>query len=71
MPVKLRYRQPEQPASVTLRGDGSAWIEFETPQRAATPGQFAVLYRQGRCLGGGVVEQVRLQTEHNLSAGFA
>jgi len=61
--VKLRHRQPGQPASVTVRADGSAWIEFEAPQRAATPGQFAVFYRHGRCLGGGVVEQVRLKTE--------
>jgi len=64
--VKLRYRQPEQPATVSMRPDGSAWIEFETSQRAATPGQCAVLYQQGRCLGGGVVEQVRLETEHKL-----
>ena len=65
--VKLRYRQPEQPATVSIRPDGSAWIEFETPQRAATPGQSAVLYRQGRCLGGAVVEHVRLKTEHKYS----
>jgi tRNA-uridine 2-sulfurtransferase len=65
--VKLRYRQPEQPATVSIRPDGSAWIEFETPQRAATPGQSAVLYRQGRCLGGAVVERVRLKTEHKYS----
>jgi hypothetical protein len=66
--VKLRYRQPGQPASVSVRPDGSAWIEFEAPQRAATPGQFAVFYQHDRCLGGGVVEQVRLQTGHELSA---
>jgi tRNA-uridine 2-sulfurtransferase len=65
--VKLRYRQPEQPASISIRPDGSAWIKFATPQRAATPGQFAVLYEQGRCLGGGVVEQVRLKTEQQLA----
>jgi tRNA-specific 2-thiouridylase len=64
--VKLRYRQPEQPASVSVRSDGSACIEFEQSQRAATPGQFAVLYQQGRCLGGGVVEQVRLDNEYKL-----
>jgi tRNA-specific 2-thiouridylase len=66
--VKLRYRQPGQPASVSVRADGSAWIEFEAPQRAATPGQFAVFYQHGRCLGGGVIEQVRLQTGYKLSA---
>jgi tRNA-specific 2-thiouridylase len=65
--VKLRYRQPEQSAKISIRSDGRAWIEFQTPQRAATPGQFAVLYQQGRCLGGAVVEQVRLKTEHKLS----
>jgi len=66
--VMLRYRQPEQPATVSVRPDGSAWIEFEAPQRAATPGQFAVLYQQGRCLGGGAVEQVRLKTEQHIEA---
>lgn len=66
--VRLRHRQPEQPASVSMRSDGTAWIEFEAPQRAATPGQFAVLYQRGRCLGGGVVEQVRLKTEHGVEA---
>jgi len=65
--VKLRYRQPEQPAKVSIRDDGSAWIEFETPQRAATPGQFAVLYQQGRCLGGAVIERVCLKTEHKFT----
>ncbi len=59
--VRLRHRQAEQPALVSIRADGTAWIEFDLPQRAATPGQFAVLYQQGRCLGGAVIEQVRLQ----------
>jgi tRNA-uridine 2-sulfurtransferase len=66
--VKLRHRQPGQAARVSVRPDGGAWIEFEAPQRAATPGQSAVFYQHGRCLGGGVVEQVRLQSGHKLSA---
>jgi tRNA-specific 2-thiouridylase len=66
--VKLRYRQPGQPARVSIREDGSAWIEFATPQRAATPGQFAVFYQDGRCLGGGAIELVRLASGQELSA---
>jgi tRNA-specific 2-thiouridylase len=61
--VKLRYRQAAQPATVRLRADGGAGIEFDLPQRAATPGQFAVLYEHGRCLGGGVIEQARYNSE--------
>lgn len=54
--VKTRYRQPAQPATVTLT-DRGAHIAFDTPQRAVTPGQYAVLYTQeGRCLGGGAIE---------------
>lgn len=62
--VKLRYRQPEQSANVLVRADGSASIEFDSPQRAATPGQFAVIYQHRRCLGGAVIEQVRLKSAH-------
>jgi tRNA-specific 2-thiouridylase len=67
--VKLRHRQSAQPASVSMRSDGTAWIDFDTPQRAATPGQFAVLYDGERCLGGGVVEQVQLAYAQAAGAG--
>jgi tRNA-specific 2-thiouridylase len=55
--VKLRYRQPDQPARVELRPDNTALVHFESPQWAATPGQTAALYRGERCLGGGVIEE--------------
>jgi tRNA-specific 2-thiouridylase len=45
-----------------VQADGSAQIAFEHPQRAATPGQFAVIYQAGRCLGGGVVERAGLDS---------
>jgi len=56
--VKVRYRQPDQPATLDPRADGTARIAFDTAQRAVTPGQFAVVYDGERCLGGGVIETV-------------
>ena len=35
----------------------SAEIEFAEPQRAVTPGQALVLYRDEQCLGGGTIER--------------
>jgi tRNA-uridine 2-sulfurtransferase len=61
--VRLRHRQALQVASIQVDGDGAAHIEFEHAQHAATPGQFAVIYEQGRCLGGGAIEHVRLTGE--------
>ena len=36
-------------------------MRFAEPQRAVTPGQFAVLYDGERCLGGGVIERTTPQ----------
>lgn len=56
--VRLRHRQPLQKATVgsqfAVHGS-QLTIWFEKPQRAVTPGQFAVFYKKGECLGGGVV----------------
>jgi tRNA-specific 2-thiouridylase len=64
--VKLRYRQPAQPATVTIQSDGGARIEFDSAQRAATPGQFAVLYQRGRCLGGAVLERAGVDVQAGI-----
>ena len=54
--VKVRYRQADQAAMLEPRADGAARIVFERPQRAVTPGQYAVVYDGERCLGGAVIE---------------
>jgi tRNA-specific 2-thiouridylase len=53
---KVRYRQQDVAAEVHLRSDGAVDVFFDEPQRAVTPGQSLVLYRDELCLGGGIIE---------------
>lgn len=52
--VKVRYRQSEQPAVLSVEGD-IVHIVFDQPQRAITPGQAAVVYDGDVVLGGGTI----------------
>ena len=53
--VKIRYRQKEQWATVTPKGDTAVRIDFDEANRAVTPGQAAVLYDGDTVLGGGEI----------------
>lgn len=55
--AKFRYRQPDQPVTVDVRADGQCVVDFDTRQRAITPGQSVVFYDGPVCLGGGVIDQ--------------
>lgn len=54
--ARVRYRQTDQVATVSLSADAQTlWIEFDEPVWAATPGQSLVLYDGENCLGGGII----------------
>jgi tRNA-specific 2-thiouridylase len=55
--IKVRYRQQDQACHARVDAGGALQVQFAEPQRAVTPGQFAVLYDGDRCLGGGVIER--------------
>jgi tRNA-uridine 2-sulfurtransferase len=55
--AKVRYRQQEQPCTVTLQDD-MARVVFDEPQRAMTPRQSIVFYDGEVCLGGGIIHEV-------------
>ena len=54
--VKTRYRQGDQPCTIEVAGGDRVRVNFNQPQRAVTPGQYAVFYNRNLCLGGGVIE---------------
>jgi tRNA-specific 2-thiouridylase len=54
--AKVRYRQREQPATVTQTGADELRVVFDTPQRAITNGQFVVLYDGDVVIGGGTID---------------
>lgn len=66
--VKVRYRQADQPALLQPSSDGTARIAFEKPQRAVTPGQYAVVYDADQCLGGAVIETVQPFSAQRVAA---
>jgi len=53
--VQIRHRHRACEAVVEPEGDGPVRIRFRLPQRAVTPGQAAVFYREDEVLGGGFI----------------
>jgi len=56
--AKIRHSQTELPATVYPEENGFARVEFETPQRAITPGQSVVLYNGDDVVGGGTITEI-------------
>ncbi|MBE6542138.1 MAG: tRNA 2-thiouridine(34) synthase MnmA [Ruminococcaceae bacterium] len=54
--AKLRYAHREADAVFHRTGEDSGVIEFSEPQRAPSPGQFAVIYSDDIVIGAGVIK---------------
>lgn len=62
--TKVRYNMPDVPARLRPLADAIWELEFETPERAPTPGQSAVFYHGDEVLGGGIIESIRRREEN-------
>ncbi|MCL2018935.1 MAG: tRNA 2-thiouridine(34) synthase MnmA [Oscillospiraceae bacterium] len=56
--AKVRYNQPEQPATIQQLDSDILRIEFDEPQRAITKGQAVVIYDGEIIIGGGTITEV-------------
>jgi tRNA-specific 2-thiouridylase len=61
--AKIRYRHPAAAVASVRREDGGLTVIFSIPQRAPTPGQSLVLYRDGLVMGGGIIDRVGGNTD--------
>ena len=55
--AKIRYKHKEAKALLTPTDKNKARLDFESPQRAVTPGQSAVFYDNDIVWGGGIIEK--------------
>jgi len=55
--VKIRYKSPEESATIFPHGADKVEIHFEKPVQDITPGQAAVFYEADICLGGGIIQK--------------
>ncbi len=55
--AKIRYRQPDQPCVIEKIENGTLFVRFLVPQRAMTPQQSIVFYKDNICLGGAIIDK--------------
>ena len=58
--VRIRHASADIPAVIAPAPAHGAVVRFETPPRAAAPGQAIAFYEDDVVLGGGIIDEVRL-----------
>ena len=53
--IRIRYTHRGGSGKLELNEDGTGKIHFDEPQRAITPGQFAVIYKDDELLGSSII----------------
>lgn len=66
--AKTRYRQQDQACIVVRSDETLIEVRFKQPQRAVTPGQALVFYRDRCCLGGATIEKAFNEQTFNEQA---
>lgn len=65
---KVRYATPPSGATTTPITGKKLTIQFDTPQRALSPGQSAVFYDGDRVLGGGIIDAIETKSPHTTAS---
>ena len=63
--AKFRYRQEDKPVTIHYLDNDRIKLVYDTPYKAVTPGQAAVLYDGDICLGGGLIDETYYQGKRN------
>lgn len=61
MRSKIRYRHGAVPCRVAVTDNGKVIVNFPEPQKAVTPGQAIVFYKDEAVVGGGWIKEAHLQ----------
>lgn len=61
--AKFRYRMEDIPVELEWIEDNKIIVKYPQGSRGVTPGQACVFYDQEKCLGGGMIEEVKKHDE--------